>query len=60
MTSLFNVLTLIGAMLAVAVLFLTMTSAQGAPQEAAGAAFACALVIIPYSVASISQRVQTF
>ena len=40
--------TLLATFVAVGVLFLTFSTAKGAPQEASGAALACAIVIIPY------------
>jgi len=45
------VLTIIGAVLGGEVLFATFASAKGAPQEAAGAALAVALVVLPYCFA---------
>src|SRR5262245_2015770 len=42
------VLPMIGALLAGVVLVLTVTGANGAPQEAAGAAIAIGLAVIPY------------
>ena len=51
----FEILTFVGA--AVGALFLLMTfGANGAPQEAAGAALAVAFVVIPYCVLSALQR----
>lgn len=41
-------LPLIGSVIGGAVLILTLVGAQGAPQEAAGAAIAVALAVLPY------------
>jgi hypothetical protein len=38
------------------VLYITVTSSEGAPQEAAGAAVACAIVIIPYIFARAFEK----
>ena len=46
-------LTMIGGVLGGGVLFATFTSANDAPQEAAGAALAVALVVVPYCFAPI-------
>jgi len=43
--------TIIGGVLGGGVLFATFTSANDAPQEAAGAALAVALVVVPYCFA---------
>lgn len=48
--------TWLGAICAGFVLFITLTSSNGAPQEAAGCAMALAFVTIPYCVTSIAQR----
>lgn len=42
------VITILATVVAVGVLLLTFGAAKGAPQEAAGAAIACAIVVIPY------------
>jgi hypothetical protein len=42
------VLPLLGSLLGGLILVGTLGSAQGAPQEAAGAAFACAAALLPY------------
>lgn len=42
------IITLICCIIAGLTLVATMTSSNGAPQEAAGAAIACAVVVIPY------------
>ncbi len=52
---LFEILTYIGAALGLLMLVSTF-GANGAPQEAAGAAMAVAWVVIPYCVASVLQR----
>lgn len=44
----FGALTFLGGLLGAAVLMITLTNSSGAPQEAAGAAIAVALVAIPY------------
>lgn len=41
-------LPIVGALLGAFVLLTTLSGAQGAPQEAAGAAIACALGLLPY------------
>ena len=45
------VLPILGAVAGAGMLALTLTSASGAPQEAAGAAIACAAAVIPYVLA---------
>lgn len=45
------VLSFVGAVLGGFVLFVTFTQSKGAPQEAAGAAIACALAVLPYVAA---------
>lgn len=42
------VITVLAACIAGAVLFITFTTANGAPQEAAGAALALSICVIPY------------
>lgn len=42
------IITLLAACIAGAVLFITLTASSGAPQEAAGAAIALAVCVIPY------------
>jgi microcompartment protein CcmK/EutM len=51
-----TIITYIGAGLATLILFATFSSASGAPQEAAGAALALAVVAIPYCVTATLQR----
>ena len=51
MHAFFWVLSTIGAILGVAILGLTCASAISAPQEAAGAAIAVGLAVIPYVLA---------
>ena len=48
--------TIIGAVLGAIVLVLSFVSANGAPQEAAGAAIAVALAVIPYCLARAVQE----
>lgn len=51
----FEILTYIGS--AIGMLFLMLTfSANGAPQEAAGAAIAVAFAVIPYCITATLQR----
>ena len=38
------------------ILFVTLSQSKGAPQEAAGAAIACAVVIIPYVLARAVEK----
>ena len=52
----FEVITSICAVLAALMLLVAFTGSNGAPQEAAGAAMAVALVVIPYCVLSMLQR----
>ncbi len=47
----FHAFTIIGAMIAAGFFILTLSSSNGAPQEAAGAAMSLCFVIIPYCVA---------
>jgi hypothetical protein len=49
------VITVLAACIAGAVLALTFTAANGAPQEAAGAALALAICVIPYVFTRASQ-----
>lgn len=56
MLKLFEVLTWIGAICAFLMSFGMMSSGLSAPQQAAGIAFALALVIIPYCIAAMLQR----
>jgi hypothetical protein len=44
-------LTIIGCVAGLFVLFFTLVGASGAPQEAAGAAIAIAFAVIPYCLA---------
>ncbi len=46
-----NIGTIFGILAATSILFDTLTKSQSAPQQAAGAAMATALVIIPYVAA---------
>lgn len=48
MTVLFFIITLLASILAGGTLFLTFASTASAPQQAAGAAMAAAIAIIPY------------
>jgi hypothetical protein len=51
-----EIITYIAAVIAAFVLFATESSANGAPQEAAGAALALGIVVIPYCVTATMQR----
>lgn len=51
MTTLLWILTVIGALIGGLFLFVTLISANGAPQEAAGAALALGFAAIPYVLA---------
>ncbi|MBL7872105.1 MAG: hypothetical protein JNM78_10865 [Cyclobacteriaceae bacterium] len=51
MRVIFWVICILACLIAGVVLFVTITISAGAPQEAAGAAIACAIVIIPYVLA---------
>lgn len=50
---LFEILTYVGAAFGALLVLMVLTSARGAPQEAAGAAMALAFTAIPYCVASL-------
>jgi len=52
-----NLLTILGSLAGAAVLLLTFASARGAPQEAAGAALALSLAVIPYVIARTVQGI---
>ena len=39
------------------IMYFTLTASSGAPQEAAGAAMACAFVIIPYVLARAFEKI---
>lgn len=56
MTTFMQGVTYVAAILAALVLFVTESSATGAPQEAAGAALALGIAIIPYCISSTMQR----
>lgn len=56
MVTFLEVVAMIGAILGGLVLIMTFTSANGAPQEAAGAALSLGLAVIPYCLAAIFQR----
>lgn len=56
MKSFFFLLTIIGGILGTVVLFFTMFSSEGAPQQAAGAAIAVAFVAIPYCMARAFEK----
>ena len=58
MLRVFEVLTWIGAALGGLMLFGGLSAANGAPQEAAAAAMAVALVVIPYCILGMLQRRQ--
>jgi multisubunit Na+/H+ antiporter MnhE subunit len=45
------VLSILGSILGAIILFFTLTTSKGAPQEAAGAAIALAFAILPYCLA---------
>lgn len=47
---------ILACLLAGAILFFTITSSEGAPQQAAGAAIACAFAIIPYVFARAFEK----
>ena len=53
----FEILTYVGSSLGMLFLMLTF-SAKGAPQEAAGAAIAVALAVIPYCITATLQRAE--
>ena len=56
MLVLMQIITVIAAAIAGLILFFVVTGANGAPQEAAGAAFAVAIIVIPYCVTAMMQR----
>tara|TARA_R110000822_G_scaffold37204_4_gene104318 strand:- start:848 stop:1093 length:246 start_codon:yes stop_codon:yes gene_type:complete len=56
MTRLLEILTIIGTLIGAFVFFVTIASANGAPQEASGTAMALAFALIPYCLSSTSQR----
>jgi hypothetical protein len=51
-----EIITYIAAVIAVLVLWATEATANGAPQEAAGAAFAIGIAVIPYCITATMQR----
>ena len=51
-----EIITYVFAVLAALVLFAGESAANGAPQEAAAASLAAAMVIIPYCVSATAQR----
>jgi sugar phosphate permease len=51
MVTFFWVLTIIGSVIGGLMIFATLASAKGAPQEAAGAAIGLSFAIIPYCIA---------
>jgi len=51
-------ITIVGSVLGLSTLFMTLMGASGAPQEAAGAAIAVALAVIPYCVARAFSEMQ--
>jgi hypothetical protein len=55
MAKFFWVLTVLGGLFSAFALTVTLASANGAPQEAAGAAVSCAIAIIPYVLARASE-----
>lgn len=59
MKILFWVISLLGAIVGGGMLLIAVTSSNGAPQEAAGAAMACGFAIIPYVFArAVSELVK--
>lgn len=58
MKTFFWVVALLGALLAAGALVLTVLIASGAPQQAAGAAIACALAVIPYVLARAVESIK--
>lgn len=56
MKSLFYLLTILGGILGTFVLVVSAFSSAGAPQQAAGAAIAVALVAIPYCMARAFEK----
>jgi hypothetical protein len=56
MTKFMQGVTYAAAILAALVLFISEGAATGAPQEAAGAALALGIAIIPYCISSTMQR----
>ena len=58
MRSFFEAITFLGVLLGAFLLFMTFTSASGAPQQAAGAAMAMAVVVIPYCMTAMLQRAE--
>lgn len=51
-----KIITYVAAAIAALVLFATESAANGAPQEAAGAALSLAIIVIPYAVMATMQR----
>jgi sugar phosphate permease len=58
MTKLFYILTILGAFLGAAVLIIGLIGANGAPQQAAAGAVACAFAVIPYVIARAFQELR--
>ena len=56
----FGIVTIVSALLGAVVLFLGFATAKGAPQEAAVAALACALAVIPYVIFRALQSVSHY
>lgn len=52
----FWMVTILACIIAGALFIFTITSSKGAPQEAAGAAMACAVAIIPYVFARAVEK----
>jgi hypothetical protein len=52
----FWIITILACIVAGLLFFMTVTSSNGAPQEAAGAAMACAIAIIPYVLARAVEK----
>jgi hypothetical protein len=58
MRTFFWILTVLGSLMAAGVLVITVLLATGAPQQAAGAAIACAVAIIPYVLARAVEAIK--
>jgi hypothetical protein len=52
----FWIVTILACIIAGSLFIFTITSSKGAPQEAAGAAMACAVAIIPYVFARAVEK----
>lgn len=51
-----KIMTYVAAVVAGLVFFVTVSAANGAPQEAAGSAMALVIVVIPYCISATMQR----